>query len=345
MSLTYKKAGVDVDKGNLLVKIIEPMVRSTYRPEVLGPFGGFAGLFGFNAGKYQDPVLVGTTDGVGTKLKIAMALNRHNTIGIDLVAMCVNDLICCGAEPLFFLDYLAVGKLSIERAKSIIEGVAAGCREAGCSLIGGETAEMPGLYATSEYDLAGFALGVMERKNVVDGSTIRLRDHLVGLASSGLHSNGYSLVRHILRTRRISLKRYVPSLGRTLGEDLLEPTRIYVKPVLKMIREFQVKGIAHITGGGLIHKISRVLPEGCKAHIKEGSWKVPPIFDYIQQKGDLSKKEMFNTFNNGIGLVLVVSPNQSDEMLTRFSGFNLDAAIIGSIQTRSDNEPKVTFSS
>jgi len=345
MGLTYKKAGVNIDKGNELVKIIRPMVRSTYRDEVLGPFGGFAGLFGLNTERYQDPVLVGTTDGVGTKLRIAMALNRHNTIGIDLVAMCVNDLICHGAEPLFFLDYLSVGKLNIKRTISIIEGVVAGCREAECSLIGGETAEMPGLYAPSEYDLAGFAVGVMDRKNVVDGSSICPGDDLVGLASSGLHSNGYSLVRHILRTKRISIKRHVHLLGRTLGEDLLEPTRIYVKPVLKMIREFRVKGIAHITGGGFIHKISRILPKGCRAHIREGSWKVPPIFDYIRQKGALSKKEMYHTFNNGIGMVLVVSPDQSEEMVIRLGSLNLDATIIGSIEARKGGDPKVTFSS
>ncbi len=342
--LTYKKAGVDIDKGNLLVKVIEPLVRSTYRPEVLGSFGGFGGLFGLNTAKYQDPVLVGTTDGVGTKLKIAMALRRHNTIGIDLVAMCGNDLISQGAEPLFFLDYLSVGKLSVESARSIIEGVVVGCREAGCSLIGGETAEMPGMYAPSEYDLAGFAVGVMERNNMIDGSSINLGDHLVGLASSGLHSNGYTLVRHILRTKRISLKRYISSLGRILGEELLEPTRIYVKPVLKMIQEFHVKGIAHITGGGFIHKISRILPEGCRADIREGSWDVPPIFDYIQQKGGLSKKEMYRTFNNGIGMVLVVSPDQSEEMVFRLGNFNLDAVIIGEIEARSGEDPKVVFS-
>jgi phosphoribosylformylglycinamidine cyclo-ligase len=327
------------------VKIIEPMVRSTYREEVLGTVGGFAGLFGLSTAKYQDPVLVGTTDGVGTKLKIAMALNNHNTIGIDLVAMCVNDLICHGAEPLFFLDYLSVGRLDIERTSAIIEGIVAGCREAGCSLIGGETAEMPGLYAPSEYDLAGFAVGVIERENIINGSSISLGDHLVGLASSGLHSNGYSLVRHILRSRRISLKRYVPSLAHTLGEELLKPTRIYVKPVLKMIREFQVKGIAHITGGGFIHKIARILPEGYRAHIREGSWRVPPIFDYIKQKGALSGKEMYNTFNNGIGMVLIVSPDQSEEMVGRLSGFDLEAAIVGSIESRKGGDSKVTFSS
>ncbi|MBW2147172.1 MAG: phosphoribosylformylglycinamidine cyclo-ligase [Deltaproteobacteria bacterium] len=343
--LTYKKAGVDIDKGNALVKVIETMARSTNRPEVLGSFGSFGGLFGFNASKYQDPVLVGTTDGVGTKLIIAMSLNRHNTIGIDLVAMCVNDLISQGAEPLFFLDYLSVGKLDVERARVIIEGVVAGCREAGCSLIGGETAEMPGLYAPTEYDLAGFAVGVMGRKNIVDGSSIHPGDHVVGLASSGLHSNGYTLVRRILRAKRLSLQRHIASLGRTLGEELLEPTRIYVKPVLKMIQEFHVKGIAHITGGGFIHKISRILPEECMANILEGSWNVPPIFDYMQKKGGLSKKEMYRTFNNGIGMVLVVSPDQSEEMVARLGDFNLDAAIIGEIEARSGEKPKVAFSS
>jgi phosphoribosylformylglycinamidine cyclo-ligase len=314
--LDYKKAGVDIDAGNEFVRRIRTLVRSTFRPEVLTDIGGFGGLFRFDPKKYKDPVLVSGTDGVGTKLKIASVMGRHDTVGIDLVAMCVNDVAVCGAEPLFFLDYLAVGKLAVGQAETIIAGIVEGCRQAGCALIGGETAEMPGFYPDGEYDLAGFAVGVVERDRLVDGSRVRPGDVVVGLASTGLHSNGYSLARRVLLEQaKMSLKEQAPGQSDTLGEVLLRPTRIYVRTIRALVEAGGIRAIAHITGGGLTENLPRVLPEGCLAVITRRAWTPPPIFGLIQSRGHVADDEMFRVFNMGVGLVLVVPPDLADPAL------------------------------
>ena len=316
--MDYKKAGVDIEAGNEFVRRIRPLVRSTFRPEVLTDIGGFGGLFRFDSARYREPVLVSGTDGVGTKLKIAALMGRHDTIGIDLVAMCVNDVAVCGAEPLFFLDYLAVAKLAVGQAEAILGGIADGCRQAGCALIGGETAEMPGFYPEGEYDLAGFAVGVVEREQIIDGSRVQPGDVLIGLASTGLHSNGYSLARRVLLDNSQSaLKEQVPGGEETVGEVLLKPTRIYVKTILRLIQSGQVRAIAHITGGGLTENIPRVLPEGCAVVITRGTWAEPPIFELIQSRGGIQPEEMARVFNLGIGLVVIVPPQQAQETLDR----------------------------
>jgi len=312
----YKKAGVDIDAGNEFVRRIRPLVRSTFRPEVLTDIGGFGGLFRFDPKKYRDPVLVSGTDGVGTKLRIAFLMGRHDTVGVDLVAMCVNDVAVCGAEPLFFLDYLAVGKLMVGKAETIVSGIAEGCRQAGCALIGGETAEMPGFYADEEYDLGGFAVGVVERDQMIDGSRVRPGDALIGLASTGLHSNGYSLARRVLLDEaKMPLNERVPELGETLGEALLRPTRIYVKTIRALVESGDIRAIAHITGGGLTENIPRVLPEGCRTVITRGSWTQPSLFGLIQSRGSVHGDEMARVFNLGIGLVLVVPPDRADTIM------------------------------
>ncbi|TAL12943.1 MAG: phosphoribosylformylglycinamidine cyclo-ligase [Nitrospirae bacterium] len=314
--MDYKKAGVDIEAGNEFVRRIRPLVRSTFRPEVLTDIGGFGGLFRFDPKKYRDPVLVSGTDGVGTKLRIAFLTGRHDTVGIDLVAMCVNDVAVCGAEPLFFLDYLAVGKLAVGKAETIVAGIAEGCRQAGCALIGGETAEMPGFYADEEYDLAGFAVGVVERDRLIDGTRVRPGDALIGLASTGLHSNGYSLARRVLLDEaKMSLDKQVPELDGTLGEALLRPTRIYVNTVRALVASGDVRAIAHITGGGLTENIPRVLPEGCRAVITRGAWKPPALFGLIQSRGRVEDAEMARVFNLGIGLVLVVPADQAEQVI------------------------------
>ena len=316
--MDYKQAGVDIEAGNEFVRRIRPLVRSTFRPEVLTDIGGFGGLFRFDSARYREPVLVSGTDGVGTKLKIATLMGRHDTIGIDLVAMCVNDVAVCGAEPLFFLDYLAVAKLAVGQAEAILGGIADGCRQAGCALIGGETAEMPGFYPEGEYDLAGFAVGVVEREQIIDGSRVQPGDVLIGLASTGLHSNGYSLARRVLLDNsRPALKEQVPGGEETVGEVLLKPTRIYVKTILRLIQSGQVRAIAHITGGGLTENIPRVLPEGCAVVITRGTWAEPPIFELIQSRGGIQPEEMARVFNLGIGLVVIVPPQQAQETLDR----------------------------
>jgi len=316
--MDYKQAGVDIEAGNEFVRRIRPLVRSTFRPEVLTDIGGFGGLFRFDSARYREPVLVSGTDGVGTKLKIAALMGRHDTIGIDLVAMCVNDVAVCGAEPLFFLDYLAVAKLAVGQAEAILGGIADGCRQAGCALIGGETAEMPGFYPEGEYDLAGFAVGVVEREQIIDGSRVQPGDVLIGLASTGLHSNGYSLARRVLLDNSQSaLKEQVPGGEETVGEVLLKPTRIYVKTILRLIQSGQVRAIAHITGGGLTENIPRVLPEGCAVVITRGTWAEPPIFELIQSRGGIQPEEMARVFNLGIGLVVIVPPQQAQETLDR----------------------------
>jgi len=330
--ITYKDSGVDIDAGNSFVKMIKPFVKATSRPEVMADIGGFGGLFSLNSSKYKNPVLVSGTDGVGTKLKLAFMADRHDTVGIDLVAMCVNDIIVQGAEPLFFLDYLATGKLDPAKAADIVKGIAAGCVQAGCALIGGETAEMPGFYAAGEYDIAGFTVGVVDRDNLIDGSSITVGDTLIGLASSGLHSNGYSLARKVIFERMgLNIGSILPETGTTVADELLTPTRIYVKSVLNLLRDFTINGIAHITGGGLLENIPRVLPHGCKAIVRKGTWPVLPIFDILQTAGNIEDTEMHRTLNCGIGMVLAVPAKQTDDILIRLSGLNEKAYIIGEV--------------
>lgn len=330
--VTYKDAGVDIDSGNSFVSLIKPMVKATYRPEVIADLGGFGGLFSLNASKYRNPVLVSGTDGVGTKLKVAFMADRHDTVGIDLVAMCVNDIIVQGAEPLFFLDYLATGKLNPEQGAEVVKGIAHGCSLAGCALIGGETAEMPGFYGEGEYDLAGFAVGVVDRDNIIDGSSITVGNKLIGIASSGLHSNGYSLARKVLfEVMGLGIHSTLPGLDRTVADELLTPTRIYVKTVLNLLRDFRINGIAHITGGGLLENIPRILPHGCKAVINRDSWVMPPIFIILRQGASLDETELFRTFNCGIGMVLAVPENEAEEVLIRLSGLNEQAFVIGEV--------------
>lgn len=330
--LTYADAGVDIDAGNKAVHLMRGAVRSTYRPEVLAEIGGFGGFFALNKDKYREPVLVAGTDGVGTKLRVAMLMNRHDTIGIDAVAMCVNDILVQGAEPLFFLDYLAVGKLIPEKVATIVDGVAEGCRRAGCALIGGETAEMPGFYGPDEYDLAGFAVGVVERDKIVDGRGIVPGDRLIGLPSSGLHSNGYSLARKVLLDiAGFNVDTFQEKLGRTIGEEMLEPTVIYVKAVLPLLDKFKIKGLAHITGGGLTENVPRVLPEGTGIKIRLGTWPVPPVFDLIRETGGVAELEMLRTFNMGIGLVAVVAGEQTEEVMSDLSARGENSYLIGEV--------------
>jgi phosphoribosylformylglycinamidine cyclo-ligase len=331
-SSTYKDAGVDIDAGNSFVKMIKPLVKATRRPEVLADIGGFGGLFALNTAKYKNPVLVSGTDGVGTKLKVAFMTDRHDTVGIDLVAMCVNDIIVQGAEPLFFLDYLATGKLEPAKGAAIVKGIAEGCLQAGCALIGGETAEMPGFYTAEEYDLAGFTVGVVERDRIIDGSSITVGDTLIGLASSGLHSNGYSLARKVLFDRMgLGIHDIIPETGRTVADELLVPTRIYVKSILNLLRDFTIHGIAHITGGGLPENVPRILPRGCMAHIRTASWEMPAIFKVLQQGGNIADAELYRTFNCGIGMVLAVPTAEAAEVLHRLKALGETAMIIGDI--------------
>lgn len=331
-SVTYKDAGVDIDSGNRFVKLIKPLVKATYRPEVIADLGGFGGLFSLNSSKYKNPVLVSGTDGVGTKLKVAFQAGKHDTIGIDLVAMCVNDIIVQGAEPLFFLDYFATAKLDPEMGAEVVKGIAEGCSMAGCALIGGETAEMPGFYSTGEYDLAGFAVGVVDRDNIIDGSSITVGNKLIGIASSGLHSNGYSLARKVLFEKMgLRVNDELPGSDKTVGEELLTPTRIYAKSILNLLRDFRINGIAHITGGGLLENVPRILPNGCSALINKNSWVKQDIFTIIQHGGNIDEMELFRTFNCGIGMVLAVPDNEADEVLLRLSGLNEQAYVIGEI--------------
>jgi phosphoribosylformylglycinamidine cyclo-ligase len=330
--VTYKDAGVDIAAGNSFVSMIKPLVKSTFRPEVMAEIGGFGGLFSLNASKYKNPVLVSGTDGVGTKLKIAFMADRHDTVGIDLVAMCVNDIIVQGAEPLFFLDYLATGKLLPEKAALIVKGIAEGCRQAGCALIGGETAEMPGFYADEEYDVAGFTVGVVDRENIIDGSTIAVGNRLIGIASSGLHSNGYSLARKLIfECLGLSIDSPFPGTGRTVADELLTPTRIYVRSVLNLLKDFKINGIAHITGGGLLENVPRILPHGCQATINLNGWERPALFDVLRDAGNVARDEMYRTFNMGIGMVLVVSENEAEDIIDRLHGMDEQAWSIGRI--------------
>ncbi|HET9578383.1 MAG TPA: phosphoribosylformylglycinamidine cyclo-ligase [Usitatibacter sp.] len=336
--LTYRDAGVDIDAGDALVERIKPFAKRTMRPEVLGGIGGFGALVEVSK-KYKEPVMVSGTDGVGTKLKLAFRMKKHDTIGIDLVAMSVNDILVSGAEPIFFLDYFACGKLDVGVAADVVKGVAEGCEQAGCSLIGGETAEMPGMYDPNEYDLAGFAVGLVEKSRIIDGSRIAVGDTIIGLASTGPHSNGYSLVRKIVAVSSADL--FEPfDEGRTLGAALLEPTRIYVKPVLAAIEKLTVKGLAHITGGGLTENIPRVLPENVCAQLDASRWPRPRIFDWLQKEGQVDEAEMQRTFNCGIGMVLVVPKNEARTALHVLSSHGVEAFEIGSIVARAPGGPQ-----
>jgi phosphoribosylformylglycinamidine cyclo-ligase len=330
--MTYKAAGVDINVGNDFVRAIRPLVRSTRRPEVIGDIGGFGGLFAFDAKKYRAPVLVSGTDGVGTKLKVAQRVGRHDTVGVDLVAMCVNDVVVCGAEPLFFLDYLATGKIDPSVSVEIVRGIADGCRQAGCALIGGETAEMPSFYTDGEYDLAGFAVGVVDRARIIDGSNIADGDRVIGVASSGLHSNGFSLARKaLLESAGLDLAARVAPLQVPLGEELLRPTRIYVKTVLALAAELPVKGVAHITGGGITENLPRVVPDGLQVRIDPTRWIPPPIFGLIQAHGNVAPDEMFRVFNMGVGLAIIVAPDAVDAALHRLIDLGERASVIGEI--------------
>ena len=327
--LTYKKAGVDIAKGDRFVRLISPMVRKTFRPEVITDIGSFSSLFRLNAGKYKNPVLVSGTDGVGTKLKIAFMMDKHDTVGIDLVAMCVNDILTSGAEPLFFLDYFATGSLSTERAADVIKGIVKGCKEAGCSLVGGETAEMPG----GEYDLSGFAVGVVEQRKIIDGSKIKAGDAIIGIASNGLHSNGYSLVRRLFfDQRKMNVRTRIAGLYGDLGAELLKPTRIYVRAYNVLRDKLRIKGMAHITGGGIPGNLSRILPEGISANIKTGTWPIPGIFKLIEKMGNVPSADMKMTFNMGIGFIIVVSKARAGEAISSLKKAGYPAFIIGDIE-------------
>lgn len=339
MSEAYKAAGVDVEAGYESVRLIKDHVKKTFIPGVLSNIGGFGGLFEIGKG-YENPVLVSGTDGVGTKLKLAFLMDKHNTIGQDCVAMCVNDIACSGAKPIFFLDYLAVGKNVPEKIADIVSGVADGCVLSGAALVGGETAEMPGFYPEDEYDLAGFAVGIADKDKIIDGSKTAKGDCLVGVASSGIHSNGYSLVRKLFNlnaeSAKDALKVEVEALGTSLGEELLKPTRIYVKSLLSAIEKFEIKAVSHITGGGFIENIPRMLPEGLMAKINLGSWDVLPIFTYMQEIGKLSERDMFNTFNMGIGLVMAVNKEQAKDIVAHFESMGEKAYIIGEVTEGSE---------
>lgn len=341
---SYTKAGVNIDEGNRFVDLIKPIVSKSFKPGVMTDIGGFSGLFSLKSQDVKNPILVASTDGVGTKLKIAFMMDKHDTIGIDLVAMCVNDIIVQGANPLFMLDYIATGKLKPEKAVEIVKGITEGCMDANCSLIGGETAEMPGLYAPGEYDLAGFVVGLVDNDQLIDGSGISVGNQLIGISSSGVHSNGYSLVRDIFFERlKMSVEDYVEEFGRTLGEELLQPTRIYCKTVASLRKISNIHGMSHITGGGIIDNLPRVLPKQCKAVINPTSWTPQPVFEYMKKAGNLSDTEMMRTFNNGIGLIIVVNHEQCDEALTHLESIGEKAFHIGSVEKRNDKDSPVQF--
>ncbi|WP_038257920.1 phosphoribosylformylglycinamidine cyclo-ligase [Xenorhabdus bovienii] len=328
-SLSYKDAGVDIDAGNTLVNRIKGVVKQTRRPEVMGGLGGFGALCALPQ-KYREPILVSGTDGVGTKLRLAMDLKRHDTIGVDLVAMCVNDLVVQGAEPLFFLDYYATGKLDVDTAASVITGIAEGCKQAGCALVGGETAEMPGMYHGEDYDVAGFCVGVVEKSEIIDGSQVQVGDALIALASSGPHSNGYSLIRKILDVSQTNPET-TELEGKSLADHLLVPTRIYVKPVLELIEQFEIHAIAHLTGGGFWENIPRVLPENMQAKINASSWQWPAIFTWLQQAGNVSNHEMYRTFNCGVGMIIALPQSLAEQAVEWLNAAGENAWQIGTI--------------
>jgi len=330
-SLSYRDAGVNIDAGNAFVEKIKSSVSSTNRPGVMGGFGGFGGCFELPA-NYQQPVLVSGTDGVGTKLKLAIDLNKHDTIGIDLVAMCVNDILVLGAEPLYFLDYYATGELNTEVAASVVEGIAEGCRQSNAALIGGETAEMPGMYGKGDYDLAGFCVGIVEKQKIIDGSKVKAGDVMVAIASSGPHSNGYSLVRKIIEVSQADINAKFGSQDRTLGDALLAPTRIYVRAIHELLAKFDIHAMAHITGGGLLENIPRVLPENTQAVIDKNSWQLPEVFQWLQENGNVELNEMYRTFNCGVGMVLITSAEEADAIVTTLNENNETAWPLGVIE-------------
>ena len=338
-SLTYRVAGVDIDAGDALVEVIKPIAEKTRREGVLTGLGGFGALFQVPPGRYREPVLVASTDGVGTKLKLAIELKRHETVGIDLVAMCVNDIVVQGAEPLFFLDYFATGKLDTETAAAVITGIGEGCRQAGAALIGGETAEMPGMYTAGDYDLAGFCVGVVEKGDIIDGAAVKASDAVIGIASSGPHSNGYSLIRKILALTQAKLDQDLG--GRSLGELLLAPTRIYVKPLLELMRTVALHGCAHITGGGLPGNVPRMLPSGVRAVLDSRAWKRPAIFDWLQEQGNVDGYEMYRTFNCGVGMVLILDTSAAEQALKILQQAGEFASIIGHVEAHTGDEQVV----
>lgn len=342
-SSKYSDAGVDIDKGNLFVSRIKSIVAETHRRGVLSDIGGFSGLFAIGNENLKNPVLIASTDGVGTKLNVAKLCNKHDTIGIDLVAMCVNDVIVSGAKPLFFLDYFASSALDLEVATEVVKGIATGCKQAHCSLIGGETAEMPGLYQPGDYDLAGFVVGIGDRDAIIDGSDIRVGNKIIGLASSGIHSNGYSLVRKVFFDQLgKKVDDFVEEFGCTVGEELLRPTRIYVDSVVNILRRYKINGLVHITGGGFIDNIPRILPVGCDAHIITGSWPVPPVFTYLQEKGAIAVAEMYRTYNMGIGMMAIVAENSVEDLLHQFRAHGEQPYLIGEIRAaRPDKDRQV----
>ena len=340
-TLSYKDAGVDIDAGNTLVSRIKPIAAQTQRPGVLGGIGAFGALFELPVQNYQHPVLVSSTDGVGTKIKLAMTMGVHDTIGIDLVAMCVNDIVVQGAEPLFFLDYYATSKLHVDVAAEVISGIAEGCKQAGCALSGGETAEMPGIYQMDEYDLAGFAVGIVEKRKILDGSKVKTGDTLIGIASSGPHSNGYSLIRKIIDIVDIDLLEKFNHAP--LGETLLKPTRIYVKPLLALLQEYPVHALCHITGGGLVDNLPRVLPNNCQAVIDGSSWRRPPIFRWIQDSGNVSDEEMYRTFNCGVGMVAIVPAKHAQASMNLLTEQGEKCFIIGDIRSCAPGESQVVI--
>ncbi|MGD6777656.1 phosphoribosylformylglycinamidine cyclo-ligase [Sutcliffiella horikoshii] len=333
MANAYKQAGVDIEAGYEAVTRMKKHVARTMRPEVMGGLGGFGGLFDLSAVNVKNPVLVSGTDGVGTKLMLAFQLDKHDTIGVDAVAMCVNDVVVQGAEPLYFLDYIACGKAVPERIEAIVKGIADGCEQAGCALVGGETAEMPGMYDDTEYDLAGFTVGVVEKERLINGSKIEPGNLLIGLSSSGIHSNGYSLVRKIVFEKgQLDLHKKYDGLGGTLGEELLTPTKIYVKPILEVLKKYDINGMAHITGGGFIENIPRMLPQGLQAEVDYGTWPIPPIFNLLQEVGELDRKEMFNIFNMGIGMVLAINEEILPEVVRILEANGEKAYLIGRVK-------------
>ena len=339
----YSEAGVDIDKGNAFVSRIKGLVAETHGRGVLNDIGGFSGLFAIGNAGYEDPVLIASTDGVGTKLNVAQLCGRHDTIGIDLVAMCVNDVVVSGAKPLFFLDYFSVSSLDLDVATEVVRGIATGCKIAGCALIGGETAEMPGLYRPGDYDLAGFVVGIGERNRIIDGSDIRVGDRIIGLASSGLHSNGFSLVRKIFfEEQGLTVEDRVEELGCTVGEELLKPTRIYVESVLKVLRNYTINGLIHNTGGGFIDNVPRILPAGCRAVIRPDGWPEPPVFSYLRKKGRISAMEMYRTFNMGIGMMALVPEKDVEDVMQQFSAMGETPYLIGEIEAASGEDgPRV----
>ena len=342
-SLSYRDAGVDIDAGNNLVERIKPIVKSTFRPGVMGGIGGFGALFELPLDRYKEPVLVSGTDGVGTKLKLALEMNKHDTIGIDLVAMCVNDIVVTGAEPLFFLDYYATGKLEVDVATDVVRGIAKGCKLAGAALTGGETAEMPGIYTEGDYDLAGFCVGVVEKSKIIQPDQVAVGDKLIGLASSGPHSNGYSLIRKIIEVSGSPLDQ--PLSDKTLGEALLAPTRIYVKSLLQLMQSINLHALAHITGGGLLENLPRVMPSNTQAVIDSNSWQQPEVFNWLREQGNVEMTEMDRTFNCGVGMVVCVAAGDAEQAIKSLQMSGEEAWLLGSIEASDEERPKVVIHS